>query len=89
MAEAVGRSDVPRCDLLGGLLRSVFSHLAGRVVSVREVGCKAQGRDRCRFVAVPQSKAGQLDRAIDEHPGDHEKVLAALVSDRSEAEAGR
>lgn len=82
LAEAVGRSDVPRCELLGGLLRSVFSHLAGRVVSVREVSCKAQGRDRCRFIAVPQSKAGALDQAIDDHPGDHRQVLAALVSAR-------
>lgn len=78
LAEAVGLSETPRCDLLSGYFRALFTHLAHKLLVVREVCCAAQGYDRCAFIVAARERLEALDAAIAE--GGHElpAVLEAL-----------
>lgn len=64
LAEAVGFSDTARCQLMAGFMRGIMSHLAGRLIHVREVCCQAQGHPRCEFVAVGATRKAVLDAAL-------------------------
>lgn len=77
LAEAAGASAVPRCQLVGGVLRAMLSHLSQRVLTVREVRCAAQGAPRCELVAVAHARRAQLDAACDGAP-DLRHALARL-----------
>ena len=79
LAEAVGTSDTPRCQLLGGLLRGVFNHLSRRLLTVREVSCAAQGHPCCTFALVSQARAPAFDAALAQPGAD---LAAALKSMR-------
>lgn len=78
LAEALGRSDTPRCHLLSGYFRALFSHLAQKLLVVREATCSAQGHPRCTFVVVAQPRKAQLEQAISDTGGDVARVLQAL-----------
>ncbi len=83
LAEASGASAVPRCQLVGGVLRSMLSHAAGRLLAVREIRCAAQGAPRCELVAIAQDRRAQLDSAV-ESAADLRGVLDALGWTRGE-----
>lgn len=77
LAEAQGRTSAPRCHLMAGMLRAVFSHLAQKVLVVREVECSGQGHPRCAFVAVAQARREDLEAALRDGAG-LAQVLRAL-----------
>lgn len=64
LAEASGESAMPRCQLIGGLIRAMLGHAAQRQIAVREVRCTAQGAPRCELLAVAHSRRGALDAAV-------------------------
>jgi photoactive yellow protein len=80
LAEAVGASDVPRCQLLGGALRGVFNHLSRRLLAVREVSCAAQGHPHCTFALVSQPRLKALDEALAQLGNDLPAAIARLQS---------
>ncbi len=82
LAEAVGTSEVPRCELLAGFFAAVFSHLAYKVIVVREVCCKTQGFAQCQFVAVAAPRKQVLGKLLAENDGDVARTLAGLKEDR-------
>ncbi len=63
-AEASGASSEPRCQLLGGVVRALLAHAAGRPLALREVRCTAQGHARCELIAIAQPRREALDRAL-------------------------
>lgn len=65
LAEAAGASAMPRCQLVGGVLRAMLSHVSQRVLAIREVRCASQGAPRCELVAVAQARKPQLDAAVE------------------------
>ena len=77
LAEAGGASAVPRCQIVGGVLRAMLSHLSQRVLAVREVRCAAQGAPHCELVAVAHGRRARLDAAC-EGAKDVRQVLARL-----------
>lgn len=79
IAEAVGFSETPRCDFLSGYLRAVFSHLARKLVVVREAACSAQGHARCSFVVASGSREEALEAALQAGDGDAGRVIEALL----------
>jgi photoactive yellow protein len=78
LAEAMGRSEGPRCHLLSGYFRALFSHLAQKLLVVREAACSAQGHPRCAFLVVAQPRKAQLEEAIGASGGDVGRILKAL-----------
>ncbi len=64
LAEASGQSAMPRCQLIGGLVRAMLGHASQRQVAVREVRCAAQGAPRCELLAVAHSRRAALDAAV-------------------------
>jgi len=64
LGEAAGASELPRCQLIGGIVRAMLGHLSQRIVVVREVRCVAQGAPRCELLAVAHARRAQLDAAI-------------------------
>lgn len=78
LAEAMGRSETPRCHLLSGYFRALFSHLAQKLLVVREASCSAQGRPHCTFIVVAQPRKALLEEAIGAAGGDVARVLQAL-----------
>lgn len=64
LAEAAGQSDVPRCQLIAGVLRAMLGHTSKRVLAIREVRCAAQGAPCCEFLAVAHPRRAQLDEAV-------------------------
>lgn len=78
LAESVGMSEIPRCHVVAGFLRAHFSHLAGRLITVRELRCRSQGHAQCTFVAVSQHRKAQLDAAVASAGDDVTRVVAAL-----------
>lgn len=83
IAEAIGVSETPRCQLLGGVVRGLLAHASGRPLAVREVRCAAQGHARCELLAISHVRREQLDRALDV-AGDVRGVLDALGTLRRE-----
>jgi len=63
LAEAAGASALPRCGLVGGVLRAMLSHVSQRVLAIREVRCVSQGAPRCEMVAVAHARRARLDAA--------------------------
>jgi photoactive yellow protein len=61
LAEAAGSSEMPRCQLMAGLVRAMLGHVAQRVLAVSEVCCAAQGAARCELIAVAHSRRARLD----------------------------
>lgn len=78
LAEAMGRSEEPRCHLLSGYFRALFSHLAQKLLVVREAACAAQGHARCTFIVVAHVRKAQLESAIEASGGDVARALQAL-----------
>jgi len=78
LAESVGMSEIPRCHVIAGYLRAHFSHLAARLITVRELRCRSQGHAQCTFVAVSQQRKAQLDNAVAAVGDDVTRVVAAL-----------
>ena len=64
LAEAAGVSALPRCQLIGGVVRAMLSHVSQRVLALREVRCVAQGAPRCEMVAIAHTRRAQLDAAL-------------------------
>ena len=52
----------PACGVLEGLFSVVLSHLAKRLVAVREVRCARLGAPSCDFVAVMPARVPALER---------------------------
>lgn len=77
LAESAGTSDIPRCQLMAGLMRAFLSHISQRLLFVREIRCVAQGAPRCEMIAVAQSRKEQLDEAA-ARATDAQGVLALL-----------
>ena len=77
LAEGAGASELPRCQLLGGVVRALLAHAAGRSLAVREVRCAAQGHPRCELIAVAHTRREALDRALASAP-DLRAALDAL-----------
>lgn len=63
LAEAAGASALPRCQLIGGLVRAMLGHISQRVLAVHEVCCVAQGAPRCELLAVAHSRRVRLEAA--------------------------
>lgn len=76
LAEAAGLSSLPRCALLAGYLQAVFSHLALKRLSVREVCCSGQGHAACAFAVVGEARRGRLLELV------HKKNVTAIVDAR-------
>lgn len=85
LAEALGLSETPRCDLLAGHFRAIFTHLAHKLLVVREVCCAAQGYDRCVFAVAARERLESLDAALARVEGDPAALPAAF---REEASRG-
>lgn len=64
LGEAAGASEMPRCQLIAGMVRALLGHLSQRVLAVREVRCVAQGAPRCELLAVAHARRTQLDAAV-------------------------
>ncbi len=77
LAEASGASAAPRCQLVGGIVRAMLSHLSQRVLTIREIRCAAQGAPRCELIAVAHARRARLDAAA-EGATDVRGVLAGL-----------
>ena len=78
LAESVGFSETPRCDLLAGHFRALFTHLAHKLLVVREVCCAAQGYDRCVFAVTARERLEALDAALARIEGDPAALPAAF-----------
>lgn len=83
LAEASGASEMPRCQLLAGVLRALLAHVSGRPLDIREVACAAQGHRRCELIAVAHTRRDQLDAALAAAP-DLRAVLDRLGAARLE-----
>jgi len=77
LAEASGESTVPRCQLIGGVVRAMLGHISQRQLAVREVRCAAQGAPRCEMIVVAHSRHAGLDAAL-ESATDARGALALL-----------
>ncbi|MCS6875242.1 MAG: V4R domain-containing protein [Aquificaceae bacterium] len=49
LVEAVGESGEPTCEPMAGFFEGFLSELLEKKLSVKEIACKAQGYDRCKF----------------------------------------
>ncbi|MCS7171128.1 MAG: 4-vinyl reductase [Aquificaceae bacterium] len=49
LVEAVGDSKKPVCEPMAGFFEGFLSELLERELGVKEIACKAQGRERCIF----------------------------------------
>lgn len=78
MAEAVGQGKELRCQLVAGMLGAVFTHLASRHLSVREVLCRARGDASCTFVAVSDGRREALEDLIAKGERDVASIARAL-----------
>jgi photoactive yellow protein len=78
LGESLGASDLPRCHLLEGFFRAFFTHLAERLLLVREVACATQGAPLDCFVVTGPSRKQDLERAISSSNGDVALVLRKL-----------
>ena len=76
--EAIGVSEVPRCELLAGYFRAIFCHIANKRLVVREVSCASQGHAHRTFVVVAQDRSAALEMALSRAEGDLAAVVAAL-----------
>jgi len=65
LAEAIGVTGEIGCALMEGWIAAVFSHLARRKLSVREVACRSAGDAHCAFIAVSLDRENELARASD------------------------
>ncbi len=77
VAETIGRSDAPRCQLFAGALSALFTHLASRRVHAEEVSCSSQGHACCHFLVVDYERRRELATSIHEHGGDFDAVVHA------------
>lgn len=75
LAELPGRHG---CAMMAGFLAAIFSHLAGRLVAVRELGCRRDGGSQCVFVAGAKSREALLRETIEAAGGSRDRWLAAL-----------
>jgi photoactive yellow protein len=82
LAESVGFSEVPRCQLFGGFFRALFCHLANKLLLVREVSCAAQGHPRCSFVIASVDRRAALASALEAGDGDMARVLQKFAEAR-------
>ena len=53
--ERYGRSKLPVCILIRGLLAGVYTYLAGKNFEGYEEKCKSQGNNMCIFKFIPKS----------------------------------
>ncbi|HET9622944.1 MAG TPA: V4R domain-containing protein [Kofleriaceae bacterium] len=77
IGEASGASEMPRCQLIAGLLRALLGHVSQRLLAIREVRCVAQGAPRCELLAVAQARRAKLEAAV-EGAGDVRAALTRL-----------
>ena len=82
LAEAVGMTGQAGCALIEGWLAAVFSHLARRKLTTREIQCRCQGDDECVFVVVSEDREAELERAS-ENVRDVSRVVEGLRKGRS------
>ena len=82
LAESVGFSEVPRCQLFGGFFRALFCHLANKLLMVSEVSCAAQGHPRCSFVIASVDRRAALASALETGDGDIARVLQKFAETR-------
>lgn len=62
-AEGAGRSEVPACAPVRGMLCALAALRMGRPMRAREIACRACGATRCRFVAEPLATVPDADAA--------------------------
>jgi predicted hydrocarbon binding protein len=92
LAEAAGPRKVEAtpqrftCHLLAGLFAGVFSHVALRKLSSREIACVSAGSPICRFVMVAAQRRRALDRAIAEGHLGVDDLRVSLRRARASAE---
>lgn len=52
------------CSVLEGLFAAILSHLASRVLVVRESCCRSKGAEHCLLVATSASRLAAVERAV-------------------------
>jgi photoactive yellow protein len=77
IAESVGKSETPRCQLMSGVFQAMFTTLSQRVVFAQEATCQSQGHERCSFVVINYKRKQALQSAIQSEQ-ELGKVLAKL-----------
>ena len=78
LAESLGPSASPRCQLFAGFFGAVFSHLANKRLVVREARCISQGHPHCELVVANMTRASAIDGSLAESGGDVEKLVELL-----------
>lgn len=76
-----GRRTDLACPLLAGTLGAMFSHVASRRLSAREVACSSAGAPACQFVLTSHGRRRQLDAVTEKGVRGAAAVLAALRQD--------
>lgn len=79
LAESAGASAMPRCQLIGGLVRAMLGHVSQRVLAVHEVCCVAQGAARCELLAVAHSRRARLEAAANSPTATDARAALALL----------
>lgn len=74
------------CAALEGLFAAVFSHLASRLIVVRESCCRANGADDCLFVAVSASRMAAVERAL-RGPSKTPRAIVEALGEEARREA--
>ena len=80
LAEAIGPVGYRSCTLLEGFFCALFSHLAHKLLCVREVQCQCAGHEACVFVVVAENRREQLEAALEAEASSVETILATFVS---------
>lgn len=79
LAESAGASDLPRCQMIAGLVRAMLGHVAQRPLAVSEVCCSAQGAPRCEMIAVAHSRRARLEAAAATAPRQDARTALSLL----------
>jgi len=78
-AEAIGPVGTRCCTMLEGFFAALFSHLAHKLLCVREVQCVCSGHETCTFLVVTEGRVEQLETAL-EADGNLSRVIATLAA---------
>ena len=72
-----------RKEMFTVFFRALFSHLANKLLVVREACCVAQGHPRCSFVVASLTRKVELESALAKADGDVPKALQLLAEVRA------
>lgn len=83
VAESVGASEIPRCQLLSGLFQAMFTTLSQQVTFAKEISCQSQGEKRCTFILLHHKRKQSLQRASQQ-----EREVAKVLRSLKESHRG-